>query len=391
MSRDPQRVARGNFRDLFHMVKRRRASAKAVTSEPAYAYYTHRTEEEDRFFELCFRNLLLIDSIRLQHSLRWLRVQLDVLLTSALAAQTDPERAIEEFIDRQSRTVKPATLFFPVSGIELRVDGLPFGGALFKRFNASEIEALVPVILGRSLTADERTMIRELNSLAVLEVRAAADHQKAIELGTIRVERIVNVLTFLASLEFGDQAGIEVTTVRADPPATPPILVLSGSTWETIQTTRGPYPFRLIVNVGLERLLRKHSIDGLVEVLALVNEEKDDINRTLLDAIHWFAVAIQEQRPEIKMLNYTTAGELFFSASRKNVLSNFADGAAYLLAGEDSSARSSIKKQIEGLYDVRSLISHGGRHDQYDDAIAAIRRLVREIILKMLVRRAEIS
>jgi hypothetical protein len=143
--------------------------------------------------------------------------------------------------------------------------------------------------------------------------------------------------------------------------------------------------------VAIERLFRKHGVEGILQVLASADEDRDDMNLTIARAIYWYAAAMEAERPEVKTLLYTTAGELFFSSEVEHVVENFSKGAAALLAPfGDQTAFRNITSQIVGLYKVRSGIVHRGERDRSQTSVA-LRRLIRELIITILSRRAEFA
>jgi len=379
----------GPFKQLFHSIRKRRAGGDKTPDH--LGYIADKTDDEQKLFDVCFANVLEIESVRRQYTTRYIRIHLDVLLSSSLAADiADPTEAFKRWIARLEAPTGETKLFFPVYGIDLRIDSVPIGKAILRHFHATEPRADVPPIIGRDLTVEELAMLDAQEERVRIEMRINADHDKAIELGQIEAERITDALTFLATLEIApDFVGVQLGSPETREPRDGAILVISARTWETRSTIPRPVS-DLQISGALGPLLRKHGIDGLEELLIRNFEELSEFERALLDAIHWFSVAVNERRIEIRFMSLVTAGELFFSHERAAITSNFSDGVAFLLAGdEDQEARENLKKEIEEAYDARSRISHSGSRAEEDERFVSLRRLIRELIRKLLSCRSE--
>jgi hypothetical protein len=81
--------------------------------------------------------------------------------------------------------------------------------------------------------------------------------------------------------------------------------------------------------------------------------------RMLLRGLHWFAVSQTQVERENELLNLITCLETFLSDG-KSITNAVAVNAAHLLA-TGLEARLEIKRKLQGLYSVRSGVSHGGQ------------------------------
>jgi len=384
---DPRQLAERAFLTLHRKIKRRlevtRQSIRNVGP------FDPQTERERALFETCKREFLRIRSVEQQHTIAYVSAQIGGWLTDSIARGADASDGFDSLLRTLTDPTGESRVFFFLKGIDLRANMLPFALGFFRHFNADEAAQLTAHAINRDLTETENQMLGNLDGRFGVEFRVNASHAKAIEIATLRAEWLIASLNFLSSLEFGD-FGVQVTIDMGVISPGPPILIISKRTWQTLQMPyRGERPFKLMINVGLDRLFRKHGIEGILEVLAAADEARDDIHLTLASAIFWYAAAMEAERTEVKTLLFTTAGELFFSSEVDHIVENFATGAAALLAPPgDRTAFRKIESQVVELYKVRSEIVHRGERDKTESAVA-LRRLIRELIIVVLNRRAE--
>jgi hypothetical protein len=127
---------------------------------------------------------------------------------------------------------------------------------------AAEAARLTVRAIRRDLTQAEQDMLKGLDGRVGVEFRVDASHAKAIEIASVRAEWLIASLNFLPSLEFSDFA-VQVAIDTGIVSPGPPVLIISQRTWQTLHLPyRGERPFKLMINVGLERLFRTHGVDG---------------------------------------------------------------------------------------------------------------------------------
>jgi hypothetical protein len=390
MPSDPSVAIRKGLISLCGAAKKRHA-ANLVTNPTAH--FRLDEGEADNLTRLTGA-LLKIEPISRQFTATYVRAQLGGIVSEiANGVTNDAGASFDGLLARLTGPTGETRIFYPLSGIVLRTEalGLPFGTGRFVRFDGNAVKGEVPTIIGRPLDASEESMLDDLVGAPGMEFRFQADHDRAIELGAIEIERVSDVLTFLASLEHGDMSNVRVGIERGTPGAAHPTLIVSQRTWQTIYDTP-PVILPLEIHKALQSRMLFHNVGNLTDLLIPDLSDLTEFERSILNAVHWYAIAIGETRAESKIVSFITAGELFFAVGKGesgNIMGNFSDGIAFLLTEDpELDKRLRIRGAIESFYDLRSKVVHAGSRE-ITESVTELRELIRRLIVTLLNKRTE--
>ncbi|MGB9372362.1 MAG: hypothetical protein WCB79_10595 [Halobacteriota archaeon] len=106
-----------------------------------------------------------------------------------------------------------------------------------------------------------------------------------------------------------------------------------------------------------EAILEKIGFDAISMIIK--ESGYSDIEKAILDGLHWFSMSFVQTKKEIELVCLTMCLECFFNPGKNEIVSAISEGCAILLRN-DLTKRKELKERVREIYDCRSTIVHGG-------------------------------
>jgi hypothetical protein len=211
----------------------------------------------------------------------------------------------------------------------------------------------------------------------LMRYKACAEPFKVNELAIEQCRRVIDLLRYAArSIEHKSyRIGFEGENKGTDN------FILSKSFIGNFPNT--PKDFRL--DGEAYELMRGIGVFPLSELLLKPVSSLTEIEDSLLNAVRWFASAVNQVEENVSFLHFVICLESLFTSIDKSIpiASTISDSVAFLCA-DTKSQRVKIKREVKDLYDLRSSIAHGGKHavaaPRLDRVAIAAQASIRKII-----------
>jgi hypothetical protein len=224
--------------------------------------------------------------------------------------------------------------------------------------------------------------------------RIVAEPIRAAERAEDATRRALGVLTFChAALYLSHPAGDAVAGLDGEVPTLRPWvgMISEDGFHESIKV----HPFSWPIEIT-ERRMRQMDHIGLSELsrlLAKPDDERSEMERSLLRAVHWFAESQAQATPANRLLNLITCLETLLGPPRNTEVSitqTIAERTALILL-KDCESRRKLKQSIAGWYDTRSGLTHGDADIVSELTAKAIRPYVVELVRFLLAHRHDLQ
>jgi len=111
------------------------------------------------------------------------------------------------------------------------------------------------------------------------------------------------------------------------------------------------------------------------------NQQTNDFERAILRSIHWHGASVAQTEIKNKFLNLLTSIESLLTPKDGEPIANaIAEGVAFVL-GDDLEKRRHLKKQMKGLYGLRSSLSHGGQKEILDADLSHLQDIAGKLLV----------
>lgn len=299
------------------------------------------------------------------------------LLVSAVIGKTKEEILNElDFILNYIENYNTEVLvYIPIEGLKLQFDNLKIGEITFKKISQ-------PSFL--KITGYEKE-----TDWLFAEFRAVAEPPRALKRAQEKAEFAMDILRYaLAFVENSNQRyviGLEGEVGKTI--SRYPIIESANPANDIycLEVTRG---ISTIV-INLEETLENSGANEVVNISNMGNATSE-FEEAILRAIHWFSLAEKQPGNENKILALITCLETFLTSESGNPIRNTVSEGSAIILEKTLESRQYIKQRINGFYNQRSSISHGGGSKNIlDSDIAELKKLVQLFIQNMIKRRSE--
>ena len=149
------------------------------------------------------------------------------------------------------------------------------------------------------------------------------------------------------------------------------------------------FDFRLEMTQSILDKMKAYGFKPLMDILG--KTDLSELEKTIIQSMHWIADAGRQELPENKTTSYITAIEMFFSKKGQPINRDVSEGITMLL-GSTLDNRKAIVKQIGKFYDQRSSISHtGARLSEKTSETHEIANVAISVLAKMCQMSSRVS
>ncbi len=146
-------------------------------------------------------------------------------------------------------------------------------------------------------------------------------------------------------------------------------------------------PFRLTEAVIVA--LNESGVWQFAEVLKY-DYTPSEFERAILTAIYWVGSGVEQTRNSTKFLNFASALDGLFTERGVPIGRIVGEGVAFVLS-DDPATRRELFEFVDGCYDKRNVLAHGGLEQLTDDDVARLEGVVRAVIERLISLRTQFT
>ena len=277
------------------------------------------------------------------------QLQDEIIKHRLFGSDEDFESIIKSLTDVEKKEHK---VFLPVYGVAINAN-VNFEGI---KFISKESLSSILKEENRKLLSDRI----DTNVYSQITIKSASKN-RAVELGIMRIERIINVLRFFTNSKkrSADLSLNSSLKIRKDG-----IAISEQQTFRTSSYIGAIHPIKLDDEYFT-------SNNKLNKVISIENKQskKTDMEKRVLMAVQWLGMSLSEDDYGMKFTKAMISIEALLQTNTETFSDKLSDTIAFILE-ENKENRLAVKKDFKLLYGMRSKISHGehnsiGTYDLY--------------------------
>lgn len=335
----------------------------------------------------------------------YIKVRIDKAIKSIVATR-DPsvaKDALESLSSEYDSLINEQIVYLPVFGLSLPLGVLQIGNVMFypkdDKKKAEILETLIASVRKTSSPPSEKDNViarirvsleKTFKNHAIAEFKVVAEPKRAIERAEEEVRRSLEALRYaiqsLSALERKIAIGLPDDAFRAITTA----FVLSDASFNiTASIVRGLMPFE-ISHECCENM-KKIGVFDLSDLLQRSNSALSDLEKALLNSVHWFSTAQLQPDIESGYLALVTSIEVLLTPRDRSPIATSIAEALAIILGEKLEDRRYIKSHFRELYSKRSAVSHGGNKAILDIDYKSLVHFAMILIQRLITRRKEFT
>lgn len=349
-------------------------------------------------FEAVSRKLLLDNGLHEKYSEQYLNHLLIKILVelqknpSAVSAKSFIENLISEF----KNYAESQTVYIPLAGIHLQVDGFKIGKIKLVNVTGDKLSAMLSTIdqINSSKPNNEEKFsdyIRQeftanMKDAVCAEFTIIAEPERAVERAVEETRQAIDILRYTQPALYHESykvsIGLRGEVFRISHWV--PIITNEEKNYQMHDTLIGPLiPFTIDrANITVMVMLGAFRLS---ELLAKPNKETNEYEKALLRAVHWYATSQTHFELENKFLNLIMSLETLLTPRDGNPIGTAIAEAVALLLVSNVDRRRELKKRVKELYSYRSAVSHGGNKSILYADVKELEAIVSRLINKLLI------
>jgi len=284
-------------------------------------------------------------------------------------------------------------VYLPVHGFYLSdVPQLEVGQVVFRAFNASDIQAIEDRYSDRPETPDPDAqsyfrgrLDEHLGERMTAIVNTTAEPNRAYEIAEAETRYALEILMF------GNAAGSRWSpfanaVMGFDDPGPGKMSYLAFDSDGGLNWHGRRLPSRWSVEIGPPQIEALENVGAFVasELRKKAYGDLTDLDKSLLQAIHWFSASVFQQEAGAKTLFLVTSLEALLGPKDRTAISSTVAEALAMLSSDSLEERLALKKFVRRMYDSRSSITHGGHRHISEAELRSLRWVVGSVITRLL-------
>jgi hypothetical protein len=141
--------------------------------------------------------------------------------------------------------------------------------------------------------------------------------------------------------------------------------------------------YEFVINDLTIYQMRKLGMFKISEILKKEDNERTEIERSLLIAIHSFANSQMQTELENEFLSLMICMEIFLNPGQKATISSFVSESMAIILNKPEN-RKELRDRIDYLYNVRSRIAHGEKVNLDEEDVDELRSYTKTLIFVMI-------
>ncbi|MDD2755860.1 MAG: HEPN domain-containing protein [Methanothrix sp.] len=202
------------------------------------------------------------------------------------------------------------------------------------------------------------------------EVFIRAESTEAISKGQYEIEQVINLLRAYVPILFHKEHNIKVGLIKYDPNKYHEYLTIGDSGLTGGKIYLGPFGKYKLSKNRYEDLTASYCLNEISELLSKSPSSRSDLENSIIIAIRWIGLGIDDEVVSDKFLKYSIALEcLLTPRGEKGDKADPISKRASFLLGKTESECLEIISELKLLYDIRSTIVHQGCEAEEEEII----------------------
>jgi len=316
-----------------------------------------------------------------------------VVAAYSMSSDTEIQRIFEEMVSHLESVPPLCTVYLIIWGLDIKLDSLELGLLTMTQLTSDKISVIKQRLGDATNKAHEwihNEFIKDVAGKVLATYQVEAEPDRASERAVDEARRVLDLLRYAAK------------PIHKSP--FPPTILLQGDAIKSHRWAGVSDNYTSEIKLSWARLNKPILLEisddcipelsrlGVFEVSAMLKKPRQqltDFENILLRGLHWFSSAQQQDEVENKVLNLMTCIETYLTPRDGSpIVSSVSENAALIL-GRTVAERKYIKRQLKGLYQVRSGISHGGQKSVSDIELGSLENLAGSLTMKLVERARE--
>lgn len=217
------------------------------------------------------------------------------------------------------------------------------------------------------------------------EVSIEEEWGKAIQRGEYEIEKIINLLRIYIPKLFNETYNKKIGLYEYHMKTRNIYTIDTNGKGGKSGRNLGPFGMYKLSRERFECLTTNYCLSDISEILSKDNPSRSELERSIIMAVRWLGLGIDEEIISEKFLKYAIALEcLLIKKDENDKTDPLAKRTAFIL-GKTIDECTEIEKKIKALYGIRSIIVHQGIEEEKEDLIKKSARDLYEYTLEILL------
>lgn len=315
-------------------------------------------------------------------------------------ASDDVKILVRDLIEYLQNYSKEHVVYLPLTGVEVEGQPVCIGNITIKEITDAELVSILgnweerfpdlpegAVARQEHVRETQRIIIETIRRTTCTEFHAIAEPIRAQQRATEETRRILDLLRYSIPALYPKDAEVKIG-LMGDLFQGPVMRLILATNFADL-TRKGEHvgplqPLRLTP----ENIEHMHNIGvfKLSDVLLKPYNNTSPFERSLLQAVHWFANAQTRNDPSDQLRDLVTCLEVYLTPKDGNPIGTAVAEGVAIIVGTDVSDRIRIKKQIKALYSMRSAVSHGGQTSVAQKDVDSLEQIAGQLTMILIER-----
>ncbi len=274
------------------------------------------------------------------------------IIKSNVDSDQEINNMVDCFISELKTSIKKYRILMPIEKLELTdLDEVKIGNVRFVPFSSlkAENEELSKVVD----VEDENKIWGDV----IIKAELAEAELK----GQHEIERAINTLRIYIPLIYKDKLNIKIGFFKCDNRSYKYFIIDDCSSINRSIKYLGPFGNYILSKEKYDDLKTKYCLDEICGMLSKAPENRSDLENSIIMAIRWLGLGMDDEVVSDKFLKYAIALEcLLITRGEKGDKTGPISKRAAFILGTTASECKSIESKVKLLYNIRSVIVHQG-------------------------------
>ncbi len=281
-------------------------------------------------------------------------------IRSSMDSDQEIRSALDSFLAELRTSIKEYRVMMPINQLELSgLDEIKLGNVRLVPFNSLNAEN---DRVSLSVNEEDKNKIWG-------EIYIKAELNFAQSKGQREIERVINLLRAYIPILFHEKQNIKIGLEKYDLKSYDYLAISDGNINERTHHLR-PFGKYGLSKERHEDLIENYYLGEISEMLSKSPLVRSDLEKSIIMAIRWIGLGIDDEVMSDKFLKYAIALECLLTprGEKSDKADPISKRAAFLL-GETDSKCLEIISELKLLYDIRSAIVHQGCEAEEEEII----------------------